>query len=322
MLKKIIAAVAALAVTLSLAPVASVQAATTETITTQRTTSSESGVATVTSNDNSTVTTIQVVEGGRVTKTITWTFKKDGDAILNNGGSEWSYTTQNGKTTIKSSTPVNNYTATVSTITGTPTVTSTGKTVLVYDTNNRVIQRHYTSASGIYIEYFNAAGTRTGTTTITISTLMSSGVKMGTVTYVDELPANGNTSSSSSNSNSNNGSNSNNCSKTVEAKPASSVSQLPRSTSLERASYKQMKKINKLAKENGWTTRKFKVKSSSSSKVTTVISLKGKPDGDGSTWTFKVKYVQTPDGGYFVQHGKVVSTSGVKGLIKNPGSYY
>ena len=329
MLKKIFAVIAALAVTLSFAP--AVHAATTETVTTTRTTDSQSGVATITTNEGKTTTSIQIVDGGKVTKTISFVYNSaTGDCVYKDGTAEWSYVTASGRTTIKSSVPISTYSATVSSYMGTGKTSSSGLEVTVYDSSNRVSEKHYTSPSGFRIDYYNASGSLIGNYSMTISTSMSNGIKFGTVTTISEVPAsssgtsNSSSCSNSGNSNtSNTSSNSNSSSKTATVKNSYSWSDLPTGTSLERAAKENLESINSLAKKNGWTVRKFKVKKSTSGRVVIKVVLKGKPDSDGSTWKVTgLKFIQTKSAGYFTQNGKTVSTSGVKGMIKNPGGYY
>lgn len=99
---------------------------------------------------------------------------------------------------------------------------------------------------------------------------------------------------------------------------------LKKNTKLEKKAYNNCKIINNYAKKYSWKTRGFKRISSNKTKVVTEVFLSGKPrSGDGNFWTFRFRLIQHKTKGiYCSQDGKVVSTDGVLGTIKNPQKYY
>lgn len=103
-----------------------------------------------------------------------------------------------------------------------------------------------------------------------------------------------------------------------------SYTKLKKKTKLEKKAYNNCKIINNYAKKYGWKTRGFKRISSSKTKVVTEVFLSGKPrSGEGNFWTFRFRLVQHKTKGvYCSQDGKVVSTDGVLGTIKDPQKYY
>ncbi len=331
MLKRFFATFVALMVTVNFIPVQAQAANTvTEVISTERTTTSESGVMSSTVNGNVTTYTINVVENGAVTKTITFTYDKgNGDAVLTNGISRWSYKTEGSNTTVEVSTPVNDLQTLTSKWVGMSTLTSNGREISVYS-NNLLIEKHYTTPSAIKVVKYSVSGNQyvvSEATTMTLTSYSVSGVTFGTLTTVTEKPISGgnsgtntNTESGNTNSGSNNsGSGSGN---TVTIKPSYRLSNLKRTTSLEKKAYKNLKKLDKLAKANGWTKYTYVRKSSSSKKVVTKVTYKGKPSNGTSYWTFTFCHIQKSKKVTYKQNGKVVDGDGVRDLIKNPANYY
>ncbi len=336
MLKKLFATFVALMVTVNFVPVQAQAANTvTEVISTERTTTSESGVMSSTVNGNVTKYTINVVENGTVTKAITFTYDKgNGDAVLTNGVARWSYKSDSSNnTTVEISTPVNELQTLTSKWVGASMMTSNGREISIYN-NNLLIEKHYTTPSAIKVVKYGVSGNQyvvSEATTMSLTSYSVSGVTFGTLTTVTEKPVSPsgnsgtstNTGSGNTNTDSNNSdSGSGNSENTVTVEPSYKLSDLKRTTSLEKKAYKNLKKLDELAKANGWTKYTYVRKSSNSNKVVTKVTYKGKPSEGTSYWTFTFTHVQKSNKQVFKQGKKVVSGDGVKDLIKNPANYY